>query len=69
MSGKQTSERFGLLALAVLVLAAEPTPSPGETWTRPADGVVMVYVLAGASWCGALDMAGNVSESEKLLHG
>jgi len=48
---------------------AEPTPSPGETWTRPADGMVMVYAPAGTSWCGALDMAGNVSELEKVLHG
>jgi hypothetical protein len=47
----------------------EPTPSPGETWTRPTGGMVMVYVPAGASWCGALDMAGNVSELEKALHG
>jgi formylglycine-generating enzyme required for sulfatase activity len=33
----------------------EPTPSAGETWTRPADGMVMVYVPGGEFKMGSDD--------------
>ena len=33
----------------------EPTPSLGDTWTRPADGMVMVYVPAGEFEMGSTE--------------
>ena len=35
--------------------AEEPTPSLGDTWTRPTDGMVMVYVPAGEFEMGSDD--------------
>ena len=36
------------------------TPRPGSTWTRPADGMVMVYV-----WKGEFSMGNNNGESDE----
>lgn len=35
--------------------AEGPTPSPGDTWTRPIDGMVMVHVPAGEFGMGSTD--------------
>ncbi|MCK4473565.1 MAG: SUMF1/EgtB/PvdO family nonheme iron enzyme [Anaerolineae bacterium] len=43
-------------------------PSAGETWTRPADGMVMVYVPAGEFLMGATDADSEAGEDEKPPH-
>jgi formylglycine-generating enzyme required for sulfatase activity len=40
-----------------------PTPPVGSTWTRPADGMVMVYVLEGD-----FTMGSNTNDVEKPIH-
>jgi serine/threonine-protein kinase len=40
----------------------------GDTWTRPADGMVMVYVPAGEFLMGSSDADGQAWDSEKPQH-
>ncbi|MBN2393555.1 MAG: SUMF1/EgtB/PvdO family nonheme iron enzyme [Anaerolineae bacterium] len=42
-------------------LAATPTYAPGDTWTRPADGMTMVYVPAGEFRMGSTDAEVNAA--------
>ena len=48
-----------------------PPPAMGElgdTWTRPMDGMVMVYVPAGEFWMGSYDRDPDAYEDEKPRH-
>jgi len=40
----------------------------GDTWTRPADGMVMVYVPAGEFLMGSSDADGQAEDNEKPQH-
>jgi len=42
-----------------------PIPTLGETWTRLADGMVMVYVPAGEFLMGSSDADGGADDDEK----
>jgi len=42
--------------------------SIGDTWTRPADGMVMVYVPAGEFLMGSSDADGQADDDEKPQH-
>ena len=44
------------------------TPSAGDTWTRPADGAVMVYVPAGEFLMGSLDDDPDADDDERPQH-
>jgi formylglycine-generating enzyme required for sulfatase activity len=47
---------------------ATPEPSAGDTWTRPADGAVMVYVPAGEFLMGSTDDYAYAGTEEKPQH-
>jgi len=66
-----------LVVIGVAVVAflggLEPSPTPaegdiGDTWTRPADGMVMVYVPAGEFLMGSSDADGEAGAHEKPQH-
>jgi formylglycine-generating enzyme required for sulfatase activity len=44
------------------------TPSAGDAWVRPIDGMVMVYVPAGEFLMGAADADGDADIDEKPQH-
>jgi formylglycine-generating enzyme required for sulfatase activity len=44
------------------------TASAGDTWTRPADGAVMVYVPAGEFLMGSADDDPDAADDEKPQH-
>ena len=71
----------GVVALLVVIGVAvvaflgrlEPSPTPaegdiGDTWTRPADGMVMVYVPAGEFLMGSSNADGEAGAQEKPQH-
>ncbi len=52
-----TPEPTNLLVLSTATVTSTPTPGlgPGDTWTRPTDGMVMVYVPAGQFEMGSTE--------------
>jgi formylglycine-generating enzyme required for sulfatase activity len=62
---------FACLLIGAILVAcgpATPEPSAGETWTRPADGAVMVYVPAGEFLMGSTDADPDAAPHEKPQH-
>jgi len=66
---------IGVAVVVVPRLIETPTPvhpppeaNIGDTWTRPADGMVMVYVPAGEFLMGSSDADSQASDNEKPQH-
>ena len=63
-----------VLALAACGAESEPPTGPpaeasvGDTWTRPADGAVMVFVPAGEFLMGSEDTDPDAEDDEKPQH-
>ena len=73
MKGKLCLVFTCLLVGAILVACgpASAAPSAGDTWTRPADGAVMVYVPAGEFLMGSNDdypYAGPDEKPQRTVH-
>jgi formylglycine-generating enzyme required for sulfatase activity len=63
------------LCMGIALAACGPTPAPektapsaGDTWTRPGDGAVMVYVPAGEFLMGSTDDDPDAIGDEKPRH-
>ena len=63
-----TSTAAPALTLASTLVHPPAEASIGDTWTRPADGMVMVYVPAGEFLMGSSDADGLAEDKEKPQH-
>jgi formylglycine-generating enzyme required for sulfatase activity len=62
---------FACVLISAILVACGPAsaaPSAGDTWTRPADGAVMVYVPAGEFLMGSSDDDPDAAPDEKPQH-